>query len=110
MTSEQRVPSGLRGSGRALWRSITADFELDEHESAILREACYTASAIDKLQAVVDEEGVMNASPQGVRVHPALVELRQQRACFAKLIGQLGKPVDETHWAGKRYGIAGVVS
>ena len=77
-------PAGLAGSGRSLWASTTAEFELDEHELAILREACRTATAIDALQAVVDRDGVLNESSQGVRGHPALVELRAQRLCFAK--------------------------
>jgi hypothetical protein len=105
--SPQRVPSGLTGSGRSLWRSLVADFELEEHELAILKEACRTAESIDKLQAVVDEDGVLNTSPQGVRAHPALVELRQQRLAFAKLVGQLGKPVEELDTGGRRGGSYG---
>lgn len=90
------VPAGLTGSGRTLWASTVSEFEMDEHELAILREACRTAESIDALQAVVDRDGVLNASPQGVRAHPALVELRQQRACFAKLVAALAIPADDT--------------
>ncbi len=108
--SRPRAPAGLAGSGRSLWASTTAEFELDEHELAILREACRTATAIDALQAVVDRDGVLNESSQGVRAHPALVELRAQRLCFAKLVSQLGIPADETAPASrKKYGIKGAV-
>jgi hypothetical protein len=78
----------VTGSGRSWWTFTVAQFELDEHELAILREACRTVDSIDALQAVVDRDGVLNTSPQGVRAHPALVELRAQRLCFAKLGGQ----------------------
>ena len=37
-----RPPSGLRKSGRALWRAVLTDYELDEHEGAILTQACRT--------------------------------------------------------------------
>lgn len=114
--SPQPVPAGVTGSGRPLWTSTVAQFELDEHELGILREACRTADAIDKLQAVVDRDGVLDSSPQGVRAHPALVELRAQRLCFAKLVAQLGIPVDEPapgrakHRGVSRYGVKGVVA
>lgn len=63
-----------------------------DHELGTLREACRTATAIDALQAVVDRDGVMNESSQGLRAHPALVELRQQRICFSRLVAALAIP------------------
>lgn len=107
-------PPGLTGSGLSLWKSTVAEFELGDGELALLREACKTAVLVDELQAVVDREGVLNTSPHGVRAHPALVELRQQRLCFARLVKQLAIPADDQPAApGRRakgsYGIKGVV-
>lgn len=90
-----RPPAGLRTSGRALWRAVMVDYELDEHESTLLREACRTVDSIDLLQAVLDNEGVMSESSQGVRTHPALTELRQQRVTFARLLTALRVPQGE---------------
>ena len=113
------APRGLKAAGRRLWKSTVDVFELEEHELGMLREACRTADAIDGLQAAVDRDGVLNVSPQGLRAHPALVELRQQRICFARLVAQLGLPTgDEASapTAGQRraargvYGVTGVVS
>lgn len=87
-----KAPRGLRSSGRALWVSVLNDYELDEHEEVMLRECCRTADSIDALQAVVDSEGVLSESSQGVRAHPALVELRQQRVAFARLLTALRIP------------------
>ena len=112
-----RPPTGLRRSGRALWRAVLTDYELDEHETTILREACRTADSLDDLQALLDVEGLMSESSQGARVHPALVELRQQRVTFARLLTALRIPTGETsaigrtqHRGGPRgvYGVAGV--
>lgn len=116
------APRSLKGSGQQLWRSTVAEFDLNEHELGLLREVCRTADSLDALQAVVDSDGVLDESPQGRRAHPALVELRQQRICFARLVAQLGLPSgDEDSEAEKRikrqrrytrgaYGITGVVS
>lgn len=91
-----KPPAGLRTSGRALWRAVLADYELDEHELVLLREVCRTADSLDALQVVLDAEGVMSVSPQGARTHPALVELRQQRVTFARLLTALRIPAGET--------------
>lgn len=88
-------PAGLKASGRALWRAVLADYELDEHETTILKEACRTADSLDALQALLDVEGAMSDSPQGRRVHPALPELRQQRIALARLLTALRIPAGE---------------
>lgn len=104
-----KPPSGLRTSGRALWRAVLTDYDLDEHETVLLREACRTADSLDALQAVLDAEGVMSESSQGVRTHPALTELRQQRVTFARLLTALRVPQGEEDGRGQsRGGIRGV--
>lgn len=98
---EHKTPAGLKPGGRKLWRSVTDEYELGEHELSILLEAARTVDALDGLQRIVREEGVTNASPQGVRAHPALVEARQQRVTLAKLIASLRIPLDEDENAGR---------
>ncbi len=118
-TDRPRAPAGLGASGRGLWRAVQSEFELDEPESTILREACRTADSLDALQAQLDNDGVMSESSQGARVHPALVELRQQRVTLARLFAALAMPSDgldatERHRQRRAprgvYGITGAVS
>jgi hypothetical protein len=71
---------------------VLTDFELDQHESVVLREACRTADALDTLQALLDAEGALSQTSQGPRVHPALPELRQQRIALARLVAALRIP------------------
>lgn len=95
-----------------MWRSVTDDYELGDHELSILLEAARTVDALDALQAIVADEGVTNVSPQGVRAHPALVEARQQRVTLAKLIASLRIPLDDSEEAErlpqKRSGVRGL--
>ena len=112
-----RPPAGSKAAGRSLWRAILADFDLEEHELALLRQACRVADTCDDLQTLVDNDGPMVAG----RTHPALTELRQQRITLARLIGALrvplgeqqedGQPVGRSQYRGTRgvYGIKGVV-
>lgn len=107
-------PSDLRRSGRALWRDVLERYELDRHELTILREACRTADALDGLQALLDAEGLMGETSQGPRVHPALVEARQQRITFARLLTALRIPAGEqdgrAQTRGTLRGVYGIVS
>lgn len=77
-----------------MWTAITTEYELAQHELAVLLEACRTVDALQALDDLVRSEGVTNTSPQGVRAHPALVEARQQRLTLAKLFASLQIPVD----------------
>ena len=110
-----KPPRDLLRSGRALWRAVLADFDLDEHERQLLHETCRTRDLCDRLQAVLDEEGPMSTSSQGIRVHPAAVELRQQRIALARLLAALNVPSGEADAGGQRrpprgvYGIRGAV-
>lgn len=101
-----KAPAGLRSSGRVLWRDVLTNYELDEHETTILREACRTADSLDSLQTILEAEGHMSQSSQGARVHPALVELRQQRIAFARLVTALRIPAGETDGRGQIRGAA----
>lgn len=91
-----KTPPGLKAGGRRLYRSVTDDYELGDHELSILLEAARTVDALEALEAIVREDGVTNVSPQGVRAHPALVEARQQRVTLAKLVASLRIPLDSS--------------
>lgn len=96
MTEKHRIPRAprdLKPAGKALWRSILADLELDEHEMALLRSAARTA---DRLEDIADELTrspltVTNAKGDEV-AHPLLVEQRQQLAALARVLASLRLP------------------
>lgn len=89
------APNSLTGAGLALWEAITAEFTLAPQELALLEETCRVRTRISELDAIVATEGLMAESTQGPRVHPALVEGRQQRLLYAKLAAQLRIPLDD---------------
>lgn len=115
--TENKPPAGLKRSGRALWRAVLDEFDLDEHEQQVLLQACRTTDLLDQLQAVLDCDGPMAESSQGQRVHPAAVELRQQRIALARLFAALDLPHGEEEASGRTqrraargvYGIRGSV-
>ena len=82
-TPEDLGPSGLR-----LWKSIADPYELEEHEERLLLEAARTADLLDLLQQAINGEGVTLAG----KMHPAVAELRMQRAQLSRLIASLRIP------------------
>jgi hypothetical protein len=97
---------------------VVKDFELDEHEMALLIEAVRTVDLLELLDAAVRKDGPLLDSPQGLKAHPAAVEARQQRIALARLLAALRLPAGEAadgrpqRRVGVRgtYGIRGAVS
>ncbi|EKF24049.1 phage terminase, small subunit, P27 family [Mycolicibacterium hassiacum DSM 44199] len=94
-TAETDAPVTLLWGGRRLWRAVTADYELSEHETSLLLQACRTVDLLDQLQARLDADGPIVESPHGLKAHPAATELRQQRITLARLLAALGLPSGE---------------
>ena len=122
MSDKTRPPDGLRDPGRRLWDAITVDYDLDEHELVLLREAVRTVDLLDELERDVRRDGATIQSPQGVKAHPAAVEARQQRIALARLMAALRMPAgnEDDQMQGRRpqrragvrgtYGIRGSVA
>lgn len=91
-----RVPSGTAASGRRLWLDVLREYQLEEHEMALLREMVRTVDLLDDLDAQVRQDGLMVEGPGGTRrVHPAAVEARQQKIALARLSASLRLPAGE---------------
>jgi hypothetical protein len=96
----QAPPRNLKAGGRKIWRAVVGEYELEEHETALLHELCRTRDNLDALAAVVAVEGVLEADTG--RAHPALVESRQQRIAFARLAAALRLPAGDEEGDDKR--------
>jgi hypothetical protein len=89
-------PRGLQTAGRRLWRAVTADYEMDEHERAVLVQACRTADLCDRLAQEAEDAPLTVTNFKGDAVaNPLIVEHRQQSATLSRLIAALRLPDDE---------------
>lgn len=90
-----RAPGGLGKAGKALWRSILADLELESHEVAILSAAARQADNITDLEALLTSEGLSVVGSAGQPVlNKAVTELRLGRLALAKLLSSLDIPAE----------------
>lgn len=92
--SATRAPNGLGQAGKKLWSTVTDSFELGEHELLVLLEACRTADTLNELEESRKMYGSVIDSPHGKKANPAVVEARQQRLVFAKLLASLAIPAE----------------
>lgn len=90
MTTTPKRPS------ERLRAAVLDTYELAEHEAALLEQACHTADLCADLQARLDADGPLVDGAHGPKVHPAAVELRQQRIALARLLAALRVPDDDT--------------
>jgi hypothetical protein len=86
-----KTPKGLKSAGRRLWRAVVADYELEEHESALLLEAARTVDLLDELAGIVEAEGPLLDG----KIHPAVVEARQMKIALARLSAALRLPAGD---------------
>lgn len=84
---------GLGPAGQRLWDSVLADFELSEHELAVLRQACRMADRLNAInEALRDAPLTVRNSRGDLTAHPLLGEARQTSALLARLCAALGLP------------------
>lgn len=85
------APAGLKrnGRGRALWRAVLGPLDLDVNERFLLHEACRCADLLDDLATELTRHGMVSTDG---RPSPLLVEVRQQRVAFSRLLASLRLP------------------
>lgn len=89
--TDPRPPKGLGARGRAFWRGVVAEFELEAGHLEVLREVCRLLDRQNTLAAAVRRDGeVVEGSTGQPRLHPALAESRQTALAIGRLLGELG--------------------
>jgi hypothetical protein len=104
-----RPPRGSGPSARRLWNAVQAEFELGEHERALLTAMCRQVDRLDQLEALIAAEGLTVTGHGTVKMHPAVVEARQTAIAVARIAACLRLPAGEEE-AGeqRRAGVRGV--
>jgi hypothetical protein len=91
---DQKLPSGLKASGRRLWTAVVGPYVLTPAELANLAEACRTADELDRLERAVRAlpELTTTGSMGQVKPHPLLAEVRAHRMLLERLTTALCLP------------------
>ena len=89
--SQPEPPAHLSNEVAAWWRSVTRDYELEDHHLRLLQAA---AEAWDRMQqareALADHGGLTFTDSSGnLKLHPAEAVERNARTAFARLVREL---------------------
>jgi hypothetical protein len=74
-----------------LWLEVTSALDLDARDRGLLLETSRCLDQLDVLDGLVRQHGPM--LPDG-RMHPAVIEARQQRVALSRLIASMRLPED----------------
>jgi hypothetical protein len=110
VSSIPRPPKGARPSGRRLWAAVQRDFELGEHESALLVALTRQVDRLAALEELIEAEGLVVTGHGTCKIHPAVVEARQTAIAIARISACLRLPAGEEDAQGqqRRAGVRGV--
>jgi hypothetical protein len=106
-----RCPAGAGPAGRRIWREINDEFELGEHERALVVALVRQADRLDELEKLIAAEGLVVTGHGTVKIHPAVVEARQSAIAIARICAALRLPAgeqDDDADHGQHRGIRGV--
>lgn len=87
-----RTPAGLQAQGKALWKKITGEFDLENEPDRLelLFQACKTADQIAELDEAAAEAPLTVRGSMGQPViSPFIAEARVQRGLLAQLYAQI---------------------
>lgn len=85
-----KAPKHLGQAGRAFWKTVLTDFDLEPFALAILARACECLDRIDQAQEVIRREGLHTVDRYNqARTHPAVVLERDSRAAFLSCVKAL---------------------
>jgi len=71
---------------------VLTRYELEQHETALLKEMVRCVDQLDELHAITEREGLVVEGPHGIKAHPALTAAQQQRIVLARLSASLRLP------------------
>jgi hypothetical protein len=91
--SIDRVPTGLRARGRALWADVAGRYALRPDERRILEDSCRLADTIAALERAMKGQPLTVKGSAGQPVlNPLMAEQRAHRLAVGALLKQLRLP------------------
>ena len=83
-------PKALSREGKALWRTVTADYDLEPHHLRLLRLFLEALDRAAEAQKVLDEGGIVITDRFGTpKPHPAVQIKRDAEVAAARLLREL---------------------
>ena len=90
MLTTPAPPTHLTPESAQWWRSVLADYELEEHHVRLLHLACEAWDRGQQAREEIDRDGLtIRTGDGGLKAHPAVAIERDARLAFARLVREL---------------------
>lgn len=90
MTAKPKAPQHLRPETRRWWRSVVADYVLEEHHKRLLTLAAEAFDRCAEAREVLTRDGLtIRTGDDSLKAHPAVNIERDSRLAFARLVREL---------------------
>ena len=87
------APQGLSKAAKTWWLEVNRRVELAPHDRHVLSMAAHALTASELADEQITAEGLTVCDRFGqVQPHPLLIQSRQSKALFARLVGSLPLP------------------
>ena len=91
-----QAPDHLSRRARAFWRSIVADYALENHQLELLRRTCEAMDRADEAREQIASEGMTTTDRYGqVKPHPCVNIERDARLAIARLLREMSLDVGD---------------
>lgn len=95
MSRKHKIPQHLRPETRAWWRTVAADFVLEQHHLRLLTLAGEAYDRCGEAREILAKDGLTIATGDGSsKAHPAVNIERDSRLAFARLLRELDLDVE----------------
>jgi phage terminase small subunit len=90
-----KPPAHLSDTARTFWVEIVSTWQLEAHQLELLRLAAEALDRCEEARRSIAKDGLIVEGRYGPRQHPAAAIERDSRLAFARLVRELGLPVDD---------------
>lgn len=92
------APRDLKHAGKAYWKAVTREFQLDDAQLITLSEACRCLDLAWDADAVVRRDGLTVEAKGGrLHPHPCIGTARDCRSVFIRLVKSLNLDLEPLH-------------
>ncbi len=89
-TDQPRPPTHLKRPGKALWRTVCGDFQLENHHLAVLQVACESLDRATQAREQIETDGLTYRDAKDViHPHPCVAIERDSRTLLLRSLREL---------------------
>ena len=84
------APKSLRTKGKAFWKTVVDQFQLEDYQLVTLRLAAECLDRIEDARLAIQKHGLVIEGRLGVKANPACEVEKNNKTIYARLVREIG--------------------